>query len=421
MWRAGPRRLDRVLRTRDATSIMASWLHTAWQKLPRGLRQRAFVTVTSLGVPAAEPGTRLIEPVVVAGVLRAATGLGQAARLALHALRAAGARHASFDLTTILRQTPSEAFEPGRAIEPGPGTLLLFVTPPNLPLALHAVGRRNLAGKHRIGAWVCETERLPGLWRQQAAFLDRIVAPSRFSQAAIALSTGRAVDLLIHPVEAEPWPVEGQAPRGVPTLGAVLDVGSSAARKNVEGLVEAGLQLVKARRDMRLIWKVRDLRADPNAAARLRQAAAAFPDQIRLLEGDWARADLFGFLDQIDLLASFSRAEGFGLPIAEAMRRGVPVAAPIWGGPVDFLDERTAVALPFTMVPVRDPSDLYAESQGEWADVDLERAVPILARALDDPSKLAALADEARRRSRDLFGVERFMGQLGLARDPGLS
>lgn len=398
---------------------MASWLHTVWRRLPRGLRQRAFVTVTSIGVPAPKPGTRLVEPVVVAGVLRAATGLGQAARLAVHALRAAGVRHATVDLTTRLRQTPSEAFELGPAIASGPGTLLLFVTPPNVPLALHGIGRRHLAGKHRVGAWVCETERLPRLWREQASFLDRIVAPSRFSQAAIARSTGRPVDVLIHPVEAEPWPAERRSPRGGPTLGAVLDVGSSAARKNVEGLVEAGLHLVKARQDVRLIWKVRDLRADPDAAARLRQAAAALPDQIRLLEGDWARADVLGFLDQIDLLASFSRAEGFGLPIAEAMRRGVPVAAPIWGGPVDFLDERTAVPLPFAMTPVRDPSNLYAASQGEWADVDVGQAAAILSRALDDRAGLATIAEEARRRSRDLFGVDRFMGQLGLERDPG--
>jgi glycosyltransferase involved in cell wall biosynthesis len=196
----------------------------------------------------------------------------------------------------------------------------------------------------------------------------------------------------------------------------VLDVGSSAARKNVEGLVEAGLQLVAARRDVRLIWKVRDLQADPNAAARLRQAAAAFPDQIGLLEGDWARADILGFLDQIDLLASFSRAEGFGLPIAEAMRRGVAVAAPIWGGPADFCDQRSAVPLPFAMTPVRDPSHLYAASQGEWADVDVEQAVAILSGALEDRPRLAVIAEEARRRSRDLFGVDRFMGQLGLER-----
>jgi len=398
---------------------MASWLHTAWQQLPRPLRQRVFGAITAIGVPAPEPGTKLVEPVAVAGVLRAATGLGQAARLAVHALRAAGIRHATVDLTTTLRQTPSEAFELGPEIAPGAGTLLIFVTPPNLPLALRAIGRREAAGKHRVGAWVCETEHLPPLWREQAAYLHRLVAPSRFAQRAIAASTGREVDLLIHPVEAEPWPPASRAKAGVPTLGAVLDIGSSAARKNVGGLIEAGLRLVEARAAVRVFWKVRDLRADPEAAARLAGAAAAFPDRIRVFEGDWARADIFGFLDQIDLLASFSRAEGFGLPIAEAMRRGVPVAAPIWGGPADFLDERSAVALPFAMAPIRDPSSLYAAAQGEWADVEIGPAVTILSRALDDRASLAAIAEEARRRSRELFGVERFVAQLGIAREAG--
>lgn len=393
-----------------------NWLHSVWRKLPRGLRQGLFVQITSIGVPAPAPGTRPIEPVAVAGVLGAATGLGQAARLAVHALRAAGLRFATVDLTTALRQTPSEVFDGGDPIAPGLGTLLLFVTPPNLPLALHAIGRRNLAGKHRIGAWVCETERLPPLWRAQASFLHAIVAPSSFAQRAIAVSIARPVNLLIHPVEAEPWPDAIRRPANRPTLGAVLDVGSSAARKNVSGLIEACLEVLEARKDVRILWKVRDLGSDPDAAARLRQAAAAQPDRIRLLNGDWSRTDVLAFLDQIDLLASFSRAEGFGLPLAEAMRRGVAVAAPIWGGPADFLDERTAVPLPFTMARIRDPSNLYGPSQGEWADVDPGAAAMILARTLDDRAALAALAAEGRRRSRELFGVDRFIAQLGIGR-----
>lgn len=368
-----------------------------------------------MGAPRLEPGTRAAEPVVVAGVLQAATGLGQAARLAVYALREAGLPHATADLTIRLRQTPSEAFELGPTVAPGPGTLLLFVTPPNVPLALHAIGGRHLAGKHRIGAWVCETERLSPLWREQARFFHRIVAPSRFSQDAIAAGTGRPVDLLIHPVEAEPWPPEARA-SGAATLGAVLDIGSSAARKNVSGLVEACLRLVEERRDVKVLWKVRDLRADPDASARLKQAAAAFPDRIEVLEGDWARADVLAFLDRVDLLASFSRGEGFGLPITEAMRRGVPVAAPIWGGPADFLDQHTAIPLPFVMTPIRDPSDLYAPSQGQWADVQVAEAVPILSRALDDRARLASIAEAARRRSADRFSAARFIEQLGVTR-----
>lgn len=397
---------------------MVRWLHSVWQHLPRPLRQRLFVRITSLGVPAPAPNSAAVAPVAVAGVLRAATGLGQAARLAVHALRAAGVPHASVDLTTVLRQTPSEPFDAGEPIAPGPGTLLLFVTPPNVPLALHAVGRRQLAGKHRIGAWVCETEGLPTLWRDQAAFLHAIVAPSRFAQAAIASRIGREVGLLIHPVEAEPWPPAARARSGATTLGAVLDVGSSAARKNVPGLVDACLRLVEAHPDVHILWKVRDLNADPEAAARLRQAAAAMPDRVSLLEGDWSRADVLGFLDRVDLLASFSRAEGFGLPIAEAMRRGVAVAAPVWGGPADFLEPGTAVPLPFTMAPIRDPSELYAPSQGKWADVDIGEATAILGQALGDPAGLAALAEAARRRSRELFSVDRFVAQLGIGGKP---
>ena len=391
---------------------MRRW-HRYWQKLPRSWRQLLFHAMTSAGVSRADgdvAGFR--EPVVVAGVLRAATGLGQAARLAVHALRSADIPCATADLTETLFQRPSEPFDPGPVIAKGPGTLLIFVTPPNVPLALRAIGAPKLAGKRRIGAWVCEAERLPPLWRRQAAFLHDVVAPSRFSQAAIAKAIGRPVRLLIHPVEAEPWPLEARPRAPGATLGAVLDIGSSSARKNVDGLIECCRQLLALRPDAKVAWKVRDSAADPEVAARLAATASSHPDRIALHSGDWSREGVLAFLDSIDLLLSFSRAEGFGLPIAEAMRRGVAVAAPIWGGPADYLDASCAIPLPFRLAPIVDPSGLYRPSQGEWADVDPNEAAGVLSAVLARQAVLDPIVTEARRRSHDLFSVRRFIEQL---------
>lgn len=392
---------------------MRRW-HRYWQKLPRAWRQLLFHAVTSAGVPRADGGVpgASPEPVVVAGVLRAATGLGQAARLAVHALRSAGIPYTTADLTEALFQRPSEPFDPGPVIAEGPGTLLMFVTPPNVPLALRAIGSRKLAGKRRIGAWVCETERLPPLWRRQAGFLHEVAAPSRFSQAAIAKAIGRPVRLLIHPVEAEPWPPEAGPRAAGTTLGAVLDIGSSSARKNVDGMIECCIELLALRPDAKVAWKVRDAGADPEVAARLAAAASSHPDRIALHSEDWSREGVLAFLDSIDLLLSFSRAEGFGLPIAEAMRRGVAVAAPVWGGPADYLDARCAIPLPFRLTPILDPSGLYRPSQGVWADVDPGEGARVLSAVLGRQVVLDPMVTEARRRSHDLFSVHRFIEQL---------
>jgi glycosyltransferase involved in cell wall biosynthesis len=354
--------------------------------------------------------------VVVAGALTAATGLGQAGRLAVHALRAAGLEVRALDLTKALLQSPTEPFELGRPMESGAGTLLLYVTPPNVPLALHVIGKRRLASKYRIGAWVCETQRLPPLWRQQARFLHAVAAPSSFSRTAIAAAIGRTVHFLGHPVEAEPWP-DKRSDRGPqPTVGAIFDVGSSAARKNVQGLTAFCSQLIAEDPGLRILLKVRDLWADPVAATELARVVAAAPGRIELHAGDWSRTAVVGFLDELDLLVSFSRAEGFGLPIAEAMRRGTAVAAPIWGGPSDYLDGRNAVALPFTLIDIADPSRLYEGSQGQWADVDVAASARLVAAAVRDRLALDIFIEKSLRRSRALFSADRFVAQLRATR-----
>ena len=63
-----------------------------WQALPKGLRRRALVSLSSACAPrpASDPDAR--GPVIVAGFLTAASGLGASARLCHDALRARGYR-----------------------------------------------------------------------------------------------------------------------------------------------------------------------------------------------------------------------------------------------------------------------------------------------------------------------------------------
>jgi glycosyltransferase involved in cell wall biosynthesis len=393
-------------------------LHGCWQTLPRPWRQQIFHYFVSVGLPspAPVPAEQALEPVVVAGALTAATGVGQAARLAVHALRAAGVEVRTFDLTKALLQSPTESFDLGLPLESGTGTLLLYVTPPNVPLALRVIGRRRLASKYRIGAWVCETQRLPALWRRQARFLHAVAAPSTFSQTAIAAGIGRTVHLLGHPVEAEPWPEKRSIRRPQPTVGAILDVGSSAARKNVRGLTAFCAQLIDEEPELKILLKARDLSADPVAAAELGRVVAAAQGRVELHSDDWSRNAVVRFLDELDLLVSFSRAEGFGLPIAEAMRRGTAVAAPIWGGPADYLDGGTAIALPFNLIDIADPSRLYERSQGQWADVDVAASARLVGAAVRDRVALDIVIRESLRRSGALFSADQFVAQLRATR-----
>jgi hypothetical protein len=348
-------------------------LNRFWRLLPRPARQALYGYITGIGLERVRPGTpdRLPEPVVVVGVLRAPTGLGQAARLALAALKQQGVAVAAVDLTGLLLQPVTESPVDAPAIVEGAGTLLIYLPPPNLARGLAAIPRGMRAGKTVVAGWVCETETLPAIWRQQADYCHILTAPSRFAADAISASTGRPVKVIGHPVAAvvpafEALPALHEQPR----IGAVLDVGSSASRKDVAGLAKMLGLVLEAEPGINLVLKMRDVPSDPASADLLAALVARAPTQVSINDRDETSAETESFLDSLDMLVSMSRAEGFGLPLAEALLRGIPVAAPFWGGPTDFLTDQNAIALPYQLEPIADQSGLYTRAMGRWACVD---------------------------------------------------
>src|SRR5690349_17492545 len=124
-----------------------------WQRLPYALRRGLLFRATSLLAPRARSGAQAVPPIIVAGALRAASGLGRSARLCLDALQMGGADAAALDLTVPLRQPVTIAPPEAQDAAPGPGTLILHVNAPLTGMALLAIGRRRLRGKRIIGYW----------------------------------------------------------------------------------------------------------------------------------------------------------------------------------------------------------------------------------------------------------------------------
>ncbi|MGB7118697.1 MAG: glycosyl transferase, partial [Bradyrhizobium sp.] len=94
-------------------------------------------------------------PIIVAGPLRTASGIGETARLCHSALAAAGLPVYGVDLTTALMQEldfPDYPFEGAEALR-GSGTIILHVNSPLVPIAMLKLGRDFLHGKHVVGYW----------------------------------------------------------------------------------------------------------------------------------------------------------------------------------------------------------------------------------------------------------------------------
>jgi len=367
-----------------------------WQRLPYGLRRAALFHATTLAAPRPMPGAAREAPVIVAGTLRAASGLGESARLCLAALRAEGVAAVALDLTEALRQPTALAPpEPPDIVQDGPGTLILHVNAPLTGLALLAIGRRRLAGKHLIGCWNWELPLAPPEWRLGAGLVHEIWTLTRFvAEAVRPVAGGRAVHVVPPPVALRALPPRApRAPGALFTVLSMFDAASSLSRKNPEGVVEAFRRAFGTDPGARLLLKTQRLHEIPDQAARLAAMAAAPNIEIRDATLDTAGLD--ALYDEADVLLSLHRAEGFGLSLAEAMRRGMPVVGTGWSGNADFLTPGTGIPVPWRLVPAQDPQRTYDHPDQRWAEPDLDAAAAALRRLHDDRAEAARLGAAA--------------------------
>ncbi|WP_321871300.1 glycosyltransferase family 4 protein [Burkholderia ubonensis] len=122
-----------------------------------------------------------------------------------------------------------------------------------------------------------------------------------------------------------------------------LHISSCFPRKGPEALLEGYGRAFSASDDVSLVIKT-----FPNPhneieqqLARYREANPNYPHVV-LIQDDLDDPDLKALYEKCDVLVAPSCAEGFGLPLAEAMLSGLPVIATGWSGQLDFCDAQSS-------------------------------------------------------------------------------
>ncbi len=100
---------------------------------------------------------------------------------------------------------------------------------------------------------------------------------------------------------------------------------------------------------------------------------------IKLLIGEMPYGELLSGFREYDAYVTASLAEGFGLPVLEAMEAGLPVLAPTWSGLTELCGPGRSFELPFTVVPQPFCSrpDYYAPGQ-RCALIDIGACAQVL-------------------------------------------
>ena len=369
------RRVWRVAMPEPVRKLAAPALNVALESYVRGAARAPHGADTTQG------------PIKVVGYFAGSHGIATSARLAARAFETLGVPVERLDVTH------AKLGWDGRLTEPVAASAWIFhLNPPELLAALACLGPRQLIGP-RYGYWAWELPRAPLRWRRDAALVDEVWAPSRYTAQAM-VGAAAPVRVVPHPLFLEDYTGVAPAPRRVKFQGvSVFDFNSSLARKNPQGAIIAWVRAFGEDPDCQLTLKTQNGAAFPDALAVLRASA---PGNVRVVDEVWPYGGVQSLIAGADVLVSLHRAEGFGLTPAEAMAMGVPVLATGWSGVLDFMDETCAVMVPSQPTAVADPQGVYHGQS--WAEPGLQAAAQGLIRLRQDDALRQRLGRAGRAR-----------------------
>lgn len=242
----------------------------------------------------------------------------------------------------------------------------------------------------RIAYTVWESTRLPDRWLEPLARADRIWTATAWGKR-IFIANGFASErvdvvpegvdpLLFHP--------------GVPPAAAFpaapfkfLAVGRWERRKGMADLVRTFDREFGDRDDVLLV--LAGLHAGPgdlDLGAELRALGLQRPDRIRIVPPVDTHRTFAGIYTACDAFVAPARAEGWGLPVIEAMACGLPTIVTGYSGPTEFVGEH-AWRIDYRPVPVDEPYFERADGDlGLWAEPDWRHLGQLMREVFERPA-----------------------------------
>ena len=162
-----------------------------------------------------------------------------------------------------------------------------------------------------------------------------------------------------------------------------LHVSSCFPRKGVDVLLAAYGKAFSNTDDVTLIIKTF---ANPHNQVKewlalAKQANPQFPD-VQIIEGDLTDAQLKALYEQCQALVAPSYAEGFGLPLAEAMLSNLSVITTGWGGQLDFCNTQTAHLIDFNFELADTHFQLF---DSVWAKPKVDHLALLMSQVYQEP------------------------------------
>ena len=283
--------------------------------------------------------------------------------------------------------------------------------------ALH-MDRESTDTHYNIAHWAWETPTLPEEWVPAADYFDEIWTPSAFVARAIRRSCPKKkVRVMPHGIceeNAEVPAAEGRTvtrlrygiPSGAFTAMLLYDGRSSTVR--MAGIRAYLSAFPSGEEGACLIVKGKYFeRSDRKRIERL----TGNRRDIRFVDGELSYEETQSLIAASDVLISLHRAEGFGLPVAEAMRAGVVPLATDYSATKEIMNADSGMPVAYRLLKTGHSYGVYRRGT-VWAEPDEADAAEKLARLKADPALLHRLSEAARERVVRQLSAKRIGGRI---------
>jgi glycosyltransferase involved in cell wall biosynthesis len=347
------------------------------------------------------PARSRVPGVNVVGYVQSEKGVGEALRGMVRALDAAGVPYCVIDFSDPDSLNIDRTVTGLATRNPYPVNLLQINADQTAHFA-RARGRGFLAGRYNIGYWMWELPEFPEENREAFDYVDEVWVGSTYCLDAVSRASPVPVfrSPVALPVDAVPVRDVGRDHFGLPEKAFVFlflfDVGSVLHRKNPYALIEAFKRAFGEDENVRLVLKL--MRGDRRLAWSLTTRAG--DPRVILLDRVLERAELNALIAASDCYVSLHRAEGFGLPMAEAMLLGKPVIATGYSANLDFMNAGNSFLVRCDKVTLEEDHGPYRRGN-VWADPDVGHAAELMRQVFHDRERAEEVARRGQREVRE--------------------
>ena len=256
--------------------------------------------------------------------------------------------------------------------------------------------------------WVVfESTRIPATIRPAIQGADQVWVPSAWGHSVLTAHGIDADRIRIVPegVDGARFHAHGRRPRSTARPFRFLTVGKYEQRKGIDLTIEAFAQVYGNQPQAELVIKSNYFTNHREKHSELQGKIADLGlNNVTLLWGEMTEAQLADLYRACDVFVLPTCAEGWGLPLIEAVAAGLPIITTMHSGHTEFLqhvyDSVLPVAHAMTRIDCAEYCSYYPDvtnDWGFWAVPDINSLVACMQQALQQEQRLY---DHAQRNSK---------------------